>query len=62
MERSPEPLREIALIALKGSEAFPTSALVEIIEHAFEQLCWRHSPPELEKLLAGLNAKLTEDA
>ena len=59
--RSADAAREVALIALKGS-AYPTETLRQVINYAFDQLCFSMSAAELDQLLDNLRAKLAEDA
>lgn len=62
MTRSPDPTRDLALIALNGAPGQHVTTLKQVIDYAFDQLCWRMTPDELEAVIDGLKAKLVEDA
>lgn len=61
-QRSTDPGREIALLALEGPTFQPGEMLEDVIKHAFDQLCWHRTTPQLEALLASLRELMTEDA
>jgi len=53
MDRSSDPTREVALIALKGS-AYPTETLRQVILYAFDQVCFSMTEEEIDQFLDGL--------
>ena len=61
-DQSKTPTRDIALIALQGSDAFPGDMLEEVLRYAFDQLCFRRTYGELDAILNGLRALVAEDA
>lgn len=59
--RAADPAKEVAMIALSGSSGQYVDTLREVIDYAFDQLCWRMTTPDLVDLLGSLNAKLAEE-
>lgn len=59
--KHPDPGRKIALIALDGSP-YPGDMLEEVIRHAFDQLCWHRTTPQLEAFVESLREIMSEDA
>lgn len=59
--RAADPAREVAMIALSGSSGQYVDTLREVIDYAFDQLCWRMTTSDLVDLLGSLNAKLAEE-
>ena len=58
--READPGRSIALIAL---DADPVAKMLEeVIRHAFDQLCWHRTTPQLETFVEGLREIMSEDA
>jgi hypothetical protein len=60
--RESDPGRSIALIALDNAGYQPGLMLEAIIHHAFDQLCWHRTTPELEAFIEGLRELMSEDA
>ncbi len=57
--REEDPGRSIALIAL---DADPVAKMLEeVIRHAFDQLCWHRTTPQLEAFVEGLRNIMDED-
>jgi hypothetical protein len=62
MSSAKDPTRIIAGMALQHpAEQHPGQCLREIIDYAFDQLCWMMSEVQLREITAALNAKLDEE-
>lgn len=60
MPQSRDPTREIAKIALRET-SYVTDVLEEVIEYAFEQLCWTCGDARLQVLVDNLRLKLVDE-
>jgi hypothetical protein len=59
---SKDPGRHIAMLALEETYGQPGKMLEAVIRHAFDQLCWHRTTPELETFAANLREIMAEDA
>lgn len=57
-QRSPDPGRELAQLALTNNGYQPGAMLEDVIRYAFDQLCWHRTTPELLALLNRLRASV----
>lgn len=62
VSKSKTPDRDIALLALQASTAFPGDMLEEVLTYCFDQLCYRRTYGELDAILKHLAALVAEDA
>lgn len=54
--------KDLALIALSGSDAWPGDMLEDALRYCFDQLCWRRTTNELDAIIKDLAALIEEDA
>lgn len=59
--REEDPGRSIALIALDARPPTTPQMLENVIRHAFDQLCWHRTTPQLEAFVEGLRNIMDED-
>lgn len=57
-----DPGRTIALLSLAPTYGQPGEMLESVIRHAFDQLCWHRTTPQLEAFVASLRGVMAEDA
>ena len=60
-KKQSDPGRVIAMLALEETHGQPGAMLERVVRHAFDQLCWSRTTPELHRLLEELRALVAEE-